>query len=219
MPALQLRRPLLLASASPRRAALLRQIGLDFVRHAAHGRETPPHAGEDLREWAPRAALDKARAVAATLPDAPMLLLGADTVVLLPADGEAPPGLPLLDGAPVHVLGKPDNAAAAVVMLRALSGRRHAVLSAFALLAHPEGEAVTDLVVTDVLFRTLSHDEIDDYVASGEPLDKAGAYGIQGRGAILVERIAGDYATIVGLPLSRLWQALLPWRDTGSDTD
>ncbi len=206
---LQLRRPLLLASASPRRAALLGQIGLDFCCRPAHVYETPPSAGEELRDWAQRAALEKARAAAATLRAEPVLLLGADTVVLLPADGGE---MPLLDGVPVRVLGKPCDSAAAAAMLRTLSGRRHAVLSAFALLAHPEGEAVTDAVVTEVQFRSLSEREIDEYVASGEPLDKAGASGIQGRGAVLVERISGDYATVVGLPLSRLWQALAPWR-------
>ncbi len=143
-----LSRPLVLASASPRRAELLMQIGLYYRLHPAHVRETPPRAGEELRAWAQGTALEKARTAAAALPAEPLLLLGADTVVVLPAAEEL--AAPLLDGAPVRVLGKPHHPAEAVEMLHALSGRPHTVISAFALLAHPEGTATTDVVATTV---------------------------------------------------------------------
>lgn len=168
--------------------------------------------GEDLLAWAREAALAKARATARVLPtDTPSaLILGADTVVVLPVD--AAEDAPRLHGQSVRVLGKPQDAEDARRMLHTLSGRCHSVLSAFALLTYPEGEAITDVVETQVYFRELAPDEIAEYVASGEPLDKAGAYGIQGCGAILVERIAGDYYTVVGLPLARLWQELHRWK-------
>jgi septum formation protein len=156
-----------------------------------------------------RAALDKARAAAAGLPDTPTLLLGADTVVLLPVDD---PTAPRYDDTPVAVLGKPVGAADARHILRRLAGQEHLVLSAFALLPHPSGEPIIDAVATRVRFRPLTDAEIAAYVATGEPLDKAGAYGIQERGAILIESIAGDYNTVVGLPLTRLWERLAPWR-------
>ncbi|HOF89178.1 MAG TPA: Maf family protein [Armatimonadota bacterium] len=203
-----LRRPLVLASASPRRAELLRQIGLDFRRLPAHTAESPPAPGQEVLAWAQQAALDKARAALPAL-DAPALVLGADTVVLAPADD---PALPRLHGGPVRVLGKPGDAADARAMLRALSGREHTVVSAFALVEYPEGREITDAVATRVRFRPLTDGEIGAYVATGEPLDKAGAYGIQGLGAVLVESITGDYSTVVGLPLTRLWQRLAPWR-------
>jgi septum formation protein len=97
-------------------------------------------------------------------------------------------------------------------MLRRLAGATHAVISAFAVLVHPEGEALTEAVETAVTFRAITPAEIAAYVASGESLDKAGAYGIQGAGAVLVERIEGDYYTVVGLPVARLWETLAPWR-------
>lgn len=203
----QLLRPLVLASASPRRAELLRQIGLDFLISPAHTDESMPAPGEDLLEWARGAALEKARAAARQL-STPALVLGADTVVTLDSDA---PGLPLLHGKPVRVLGKPLDDDDARVMLRGLSGREHAVISAFALLTHPETTWSVDAVETRVRFRQLTTVEIDRYLATGEPRDKAGAYGIQGRGAVLVDSIIGDYNTVVGLPLTRLWERLQPW--------
>lgn len=204
-----LTRPLVLASASPRRAELLAQLGLPFQALPAHLPEPPPAVGEDVLAWARAAALAKARATAAMLPATPALVLGADTVVLLSTDTAA---APCLHGRPVRVLGKPRDDAEARAMLQALSGRAHTVVSAFALLCHPEGEAVTEAVETTVTFQALTARDIDEYIASGEPRDKAGAYGIQGRGAVLVAGISGDYYTVVGLPLARLWQILAPWR-------
>jgi len=200
--------PLVLASASPRRAELLAQIGLAFTALPSHVPEPPPLPGDDLLAWAQHAALEKARMTAELLPADPALVLGADTVVVLPTER---PVAPLLHGQPVTVLGKPRDAAEATTMLTTLSGRAHAVISAFALVHHPSGEAITDVVETQVFFRRLSAEEIAAYVASGEPLDKAGAYGIQGFGAVLVDRIEGDYFTVVGLPLARVWQRLAPW--------
>ena len=139
----------------------------------------------------------------------PALLLGADTVVVLPGGGL---DAPCLHGQPARLLGKPRDLDDARAMLRALSGTSHVVVSAFALLAHPEGTEVTEAVTTTVRFRPLDDAEIAAYLATGEPLDKAGAYGIQGRGAVLIDGIAGDYYTVVGLPLTRLWLALDAWR-------
>lgn len=202
-------RPLVLASASPRRAELLTQLGLPYHTCPSHVDEPAPHAGEDLLQWAQHAAEMKARATAVLLPADPVLILGADTVVVLPSDLH---DAPCLHGNPVRVLGKPRDTEDARAMLQALAGRTHTVISAFALLTHPEGTLVTEAVETQVEFRQLSASDIDTYVASGEPLDKAGAYGIQGLGAVLVEAIRGDYFTVVGLPLAHLWQALAPWR-------
>lgn len=203
-----LTRPLILASASPRRADLLAQIGVPCRVLPAEIEEPPPAPGEDVRAWACAMAAAKARAVAPRLAE-PALILGADTMVLLPAREDDPMGqLPRLRGLPVHVLGKPADAAEARSMLQALSGRTHVVLSAFALYRHPEAQLETDAVETTVTFRPLSSRDIEAYLATGEPLDKAGAYGIQGRGAVLIDRIDGDYATVVGLPLSRLWEQL-----------
>jgi septum formation protein len=205
-----LSRPLILASASPRRAELLTQIGLDFRVCPAHADEPPPSPGEDVVDWARQIAEAKARATAALLPADPVLVLGADTVVLITGGEDV--AAPCYRGKPASVLGKPRDAADARAMLRRLSGRKHVVLSAFAVLAHPEDTLVTCAVATTVRFRHLDDAEIDAYIAMGEPLDKAGAYGIQGRGAVLIHDIDGDYYTVVGLPLAELWSTLAPWR-------
>ncbi|HEY3378429.1 MAG TPA: Maf family protein, partial [Armatimonadota bacterium] len=156
-----LTRPLLLASASPRRAELLAQVGLAFRVQVAHVHEAPPQPAADILSWACQTASVKARAVARTLPAAPTLILGADTVVLLPQSGCA--HAPLLHGEPVEVLGKPRDAEDAIRMLHALSGREHTVISAFALLVHPEGVMHTAVVATQVQFRVLTDDEIFAY--------------------------------------------------------
>lgn len=206
-----LTRPLILASASPRRAELLTQIGLTFTVLPSHIDEPPPRLGEDVLAWACQAALAKAHATARLLhADQPALILGADTVVVLPQAHLT--HAPLLHNMPVSVLGKPRDATEASTMLQLLANRDHVVLSAFALLTHPDGEACTETVETRVCFRDVTMQEIAAYVASGEPLDKAGAYGIQGRGAIFIREIVGDYFNVVGLPLSRLWERLAPWR-------
>jgi septum formation protein len=176
-------RRLILASASPRRRELLTQIGVVFEVETAGIDE-----GDD-----PRAnALAKARAVATRHTGEDAVVLGADTEVVL--DGE--------------VLGKPADAVHAREVLRRLSGRTHSVVTAYALVDCATGDELVRAVETDVTFRALDDDEIDAYVATAEPLDKAGAYGIQGRGAVLVERVDGDYFTVVGLPLADLAAAL-----------
>jgi septum formation protein len=176
-------RRLILASASPRRRQLLAQIGVAFEVDVADVDE-----GDD-----PRAnALAKARAVAARHRGEDAVVLGADTEVVLDGD----------------VLGKPADDADAREMLRRLSGRTHAVVTAYALVDCTTDDELVRSVETGVTFRPLTGDEIDAYVATGEPLDKAGAYGIQGRGAVLVDRIDGDYFTVVGLPLADLWPRL-----------
>jgi len=187
-------RPLVLASASPRRAALLAQVGVAFEVRASDVPEEADRPGRDAGEVAREHARAKALAVARQLPE--RLVLGADTVVVL--GGE--------------VLGKPAGREEARVMLRRLSGREHAVITAVALALGDAGRArLLDehAECTRVRFRELGAAEIEDYVASGEPLDKAGAYGIQGRGALLVRAIEGCYFNVVGLPLSSTWEMLV----------
>jgi len=205
MTSVTLARPLLLASASPRRAELLQQLAVPFQVVPGSYEEPPPSPGVDILAYLRHTALEKARSVAPALPPAPVVILGADTLVL------APGGQACLRGEPVEVMGKPRDPDDALRMLRVLSGRTHTVASAFALLRHPEGEAVCEVVETRVRFRTVTEREIAAYLATGEPLDKAGAYGIQGRGAVLIDGIDGDYYTVVGLPLARLWQQLQPY--------
>ena len=184
---LALRAPLVLASASPRRRDLLARLGLEFTVSPADADETWP-ADLDTGPAAQAVALRKARAVAAP-PGA--LVLAADTVVVL--DGE--------------VLGKPANPAEAAATLARLSGRTHEVVTGLALAA--AGRETTAHETTRVTFATLTDAEVAAYVATGSPLDKAGSYGIQDDlGALLVERIEGDYFNVVGLPLRRLYDTL-----------
>jgi nucleoside triphosphate pyrophosphatase len=180
---------LVLASASPRRRALLEQVGLCFeVRPVEDAEDTAP-ANDAPAEHARKSA--ETKAVAASRADPGVLVLGADTVVAL-------------DG---RVLGKPRDEAEAVTMLAALSGREHEVHTGVAM-GYGGRVLLADVVTTRVRFRRLSPEEIADYVRSGEPMDKAGAYGIQGRGALLVAGIEGCYSNVVGLPLSRTWELL-----------
>jgi len=170
---------LVLASGSPRRRALLSMLGIDHVVVPTDTDEEP-RPGEPPEAYVRRLAEAKARAAAARPDD---LVLGADTTVAL-------------DDA---MLGKPHDAHEAERMLAQLSGRRHRVASAVALLR--DGRVEVALDVTHVTFRVLEAEQIANYVATGEPLDKAGAYGIQGYGAALVERIEGDFFGVMGLPL------------------
>lgn len=184
--------PLVLASGSPRRRDLLRAVGLDFAVQVPDVDETvvPGEAPEQMVE---RLAAEKADAVARTLGKRETLVIGADTTVVL-------------DGA---ILGKPVDPEEARAMLGSLSGRTHTVYTGFAVVDASTGESVVAHERTDVTFRELELWEIDEYVAGGSPMDKAGAYGIQeDRGALFVERIAGDYYTVVGLPLCQLWLAI-----------
>jgi septum formation protein len=169
-----------LASRSPRRRELLAQLGLRPAVISADVDETP-RADEDPQQFVARVALAKAKAGRQTAP-LPLPVLGADTAVV--CDG--------------RILGKPANADDALAMLRLLSGREHQVLTGVALLGARQQTAVSD---TRVRFRPIGAEEAAAYWASGEPRDKAGAYAIQGLGALFVERINGSYSGVVGLPL------------------
>ncbi|MFA6108112.1 MAG: Maf family protein [Candidatus Latescibacterota bacterium] len=182
---------LILASASPRRAALLRQLGLPFEQVVSPEEEPVPD-GSPAEIFARTSAQAKARAVrrliqARSGSTEPVLVIGADTVV---CRGRT-------------ILGKPADGAAAAAMLRSLSGRTHRVCTGICVAGDQTLE-LDDCVVTRVRMRLLSPAEIAGYVAGGEPLDKAGAYGIQGLGARFIERIEGCYYNVVGLPLARL---------------
>jgi septum formation protein len=189
---------LILASASPRRAELLTAAGIPFEIRPAHIDETA-RRGEDPRTYASRVAVEKAQAVAAQSPGRPVL--AADTVVVI--DGQ--------------ILGKPIDADDARRMLRLLSGRTHEVLTAVALIARNDTEGdfpgdagksppVSLLVeVTAVEFAALDKAEIDWYVGTGEPADKAGAYAIQGFASRYVIRIEGSYSNVVGLPVGLVY--------------
>jgi septum formation protein len=203
---------IVLASASPRRAELLAAAGIPFQVRAADVDERL-EAGEDPERYVRRVATDKARAVAAAVPG--QAVLAADTVVLV--DGE--------------VLGKPRDAEDAKRMLRLLSGRTHHVLTAVTLLTRTGNDAGlnfrgeesrkfnpasflvdepsgldTEVAVTSVEFAPLDAREIDWYVATGEPADKAGAYAIQGLASRFVTRIDGSYSNVVGLPVALVYR-------------
>jgi septum formation protein len=172
---------LILASASPRRRELLARLRADFTVIASDVDETLD-AGP-LPEATTRLALRKARAVAARVREG--VVLGADTLVVI--DGEA--------------LGKPRNAVEAASMLRRLRGRWHEVITAIAVVDAATGREAAEAVITRVRMADYTDADIDAYVATGEPLDKAGAYAIQGRGGALVAGIEGSYTNVVGLPV------------------
>lgn len=174
---------LYLASGSPRRRELLGQIGVPFVVLNAPIDETPWPA-ESPADYVQRLACAKAQAGLATLPDSGVaVVLGADTSVVLAG----------------RILGKPEDRADAVAMLSALSGHTHEVLTAVALASRER--CAVRLVSSQVSFRPLSAGEIEAYWASGEPLDKAGSYAIQGLGAVFVSHLQGSFSAVVGLPL------------------
>ena len=183
--------PIILASKSPRRAELMQQIGLPFTVCPADADES---VTPELSPAEAVAEISKRKALAVRkMRDAGDVIVACDTVVALDH----------------RIFGKPHTAEEAEAMLHLLSGRTHSVFSGLTVCC---GTAVTSAVeCIDVTFRTLSDAEITAYVKSGEPMDKAGAYGIQGLGAVLVERIAGDYFNVVGLPLCRLAQMLCPF--------
>jgi septum formation protein len=182
--------PLILASASPRRAELLTAAGIPFEVRPAHIDEAL-RPGEDAKTYASRVAVDKARAIAAQSKGQPVL--AADTIVVI-------------DGL---VLGKPADAADGKRMLRLLSGRTHEVLTAVALMSVRPGQPgpVLDSRIesTSVQFAPLETAEIEWYVATGEPSDKAGAYAIQGLASRFVTRIEGSYSNVVGLPMALVY--------------
>ena len=180
---------IILASASPRRRELLERVGITDFTVAAPNVDESVEPGLSPADMVETLSLRKARAAAQTLgPDG--LIIAADTVVALDAD----------------VLGKPRDGDDAFAMLSALSGREHRVYTGVTVLRGDR--AVTEHEETAVTFRALSPDEIWGYIATGEPMDKAGAYGIQGIGALLVSGIRGDYSNVMGLPVFRLGRIL-----------
>lgn len=174
---------LVLASASPRRRELLTQAGFSFSVHPADIPEDPL-PNEDPIAYVTRLALEKAQAVYGQIGGAGVQVLGADTTVIVDH----------------HILGKPEDAADAARMLRLLSGRAHRVATGVALVTARSSEATAE--VTEVYFQPLTDAEIAGYVATGEPMDKAGAYAIQGRAARWIPRIEGCYFNVVGLPIA-----------------
>lgn len=180
---------IILASQSPRREELLTRLGLIYSAIPANidesftSFESPQASVQDL-------ALRKARYVAERLTDG--IIIAADTIVVL---GDM-------------ILGKPLDEKDAFEMLTNLSGQEHKVITGVCLLDAASGTFQSDAEVTKVLFRSLSEDEIKNYIQTGEPMDKAGAYGIQGLGAVLVDRIEGCYYNVVGLPLTKLYLML-----------
>lgn len=180
---------LILASASPRRKEILEQIGLTFETEPSNASEDmtadlPPHL------LAQNVSAEKARTVASRHRDA--LIIAADTFIVL-------------DG---RIMGKAHTAEEARKMLSRLSGRMHTVITGLVLLDAGTGRMVSDSVETKVHMKKMSPDEIEAYVRSGEPIGKAGAYAIQGLGAVLIEGIEGDYSNVVGLPLRALAEGL-----------
>ena len=183
----------ILASASPRRRDLLTLIGIEHEVWPANIDETHP-PGEPAPDHAERLAREKASAI--DVKDA--VVIGSDTIVVV-------------DG---YILGKPRDRQEATAMLRRLSGRTHIVMTGVAVKW--ENRLASGLEKVDVAFRTITDDEIARYIDTGEPMDKAGAYGIQGYGATIVERVDGDYFAVMGLALNRLVRLL---RELGLDYD
>ncbi len=182
---------IILASASPRRRELLRQIGYDFEVIPSQAAEEELE-GETPAEHVIRLSRDKAREVSTRDDIDGRWIIGSDTIVLRDD----------------VILGKPQDEEDAARMLRSLSGRAHQVLSGYAILDRKTGESRAAAVVTRVSFRALTEGEITGYIASGEPADKAGAYAIQGLGAFMIKGIEGSYSNVVGLPLCEVVLAL-----------
>jgi len=187
---LKINKPVVLASASPRRQHLLKQIGLNFIVHPS-GIDEDSHSFPTPEEYVLNLSKKKAYEVAKNYGDA--LIISADTIVVL--DGE--------------IINKPKNPDEAKQMLRKLSGKTHKVYTGFTILDTKTKKTLSDFEVTDVKFRELTDEEIDEYVATGSPLDKAGAYGIQDDyGAVFVERINGCFYNVVGFPLTKFYLAM-----------
>jgi septum formation protein len=178
---------LVLASSSPRRRELLANAGIEFIVDPANVDETQ-RPDEAPHDFAVRLATEKAQAVARR--HNRDLVLGADTVVIVDRE----------------VLGKPADEASAHLMLRMLRDRTHYVSTAIALVS--DNRVVTHVETTTVVVGKITDAEIEEYIASGEPMDKAGAYAIQGRASRWISRIEGDYFNVVGLPVAALWRLL-----------
>jgi septum formation protein len=191
-------RPLILASQSPRRRYLLEQAGLRF-EVVPSGIDEAGFALTSPDRYVRRLAEAKALDVAAAHPDA--WVIGADTIVLIDAT----------------VLGKPGGREEARAMLQRLSGRTHQVYTGYSICCRRRERTLTDVAVTDVTFKTLSDDEIEWYIHTDEPFDKAGAYAIQGLGTFLVRRINGSYTNVVGLPVCEVIEVLIEAGAVGLD--
>jgi len=188
---------LILASASARRAEILHDAGFSFIVLSSAVDEMP-YPGESAHDLVQRLANAKAELVAARAVG-PAIVIAADTEVTLEG----------------HIFGKPRSSDDARRMLKKLSGRTHAVVTGVALIRLPDAERIAFVESTLVQFAALSEDDINRYLASGEPHDKAGAYAIQGRAGRFIPRIEGCYFNVVGLPLARLQNALtqLGWSE------
>ncbi|OPZ58887.1 MAG: Maf-like protein YhdE [Deltaproteobacteria bacterium ADurb.Bin510] len=179
----------MLASASPRRKELLGFTGLDFETWTSDVDETPL-AAEDPADFCQRLSREKAQAGSLKHPGT--LIIAADTIVVLEG----------------RILGKPADAEQAKAYLRSLSGRTHEVMTGYTVLDTVAGQTISRVVKTAVSFKRMSEAEIEWYVASGEPMDKAGAYAIQGSGGLFIERIDGSHSNVVGLPLAEIYSDL-----------
>lgn len=181
---------LILASQSPRRAQLLRQVGFDFDI-------IPSFIDEDeIQEIDPPStvkSLSIAKAISVGVNVETGIIIGADTIVVLEDE----------------ILGKPENETDAKKMLRQLSGRTHRVFTGFTIYEKPSNRHISDYELTKVHFRELSDWEIDRYVATQSPMDKAGAYGIQDQSAVFADRIEGCFYNVVGFPLSKFYTAMM----------
>lgn len=180
---------LILASASPRRRELLQQAGVAFTVIPSNAAENVL-PGEAPPDYALRVAETKAREVAKLHPGS--WVIGADTIVVIDTE----------------ILGKPRDHSDGQRMLRLLSGRIHAVMTAFVLINRNGQTETRQVVTTTVTFKSLSDAQIQEYLNTGEPFDKAGAYAVQGIGAALVERVEGSYSNVVGLPIDEVMAAL-----------
>jgi len=180
---------IIIASSSPRRKEILEKTGLPFIID-------PSNSDEDMtqnlepKDLAKALSLAKAKDVAKRHKNA--IVIGADSIITL--NGK--------------VLGKPHTEERAIEMLTELSGSIHSAITGYTIIDTDSGKIVSDAVETKIYFRKLTQDEIKNYVATGKPLDKAGAYAIQGKGALFVEKIEGDYYNIMGLPLSAVVEKL-----------
>lgn len=182
--------PIYLASRSPRRRKLLKQLGIKFKSFSVNLDEKI-NGGEKPVNLVKRLSIEKLELARKKIKSG--LIITADTIVVLNN----------------KIIGKPKNKKEAVQYLKLLSGKQHIVFTGFAIMNIPANKIIVDYEKTEVKFRKLEDDEINDYVLSGSPLDKAGAYGIQDDfGAVFVEKINGCYYNVVGLPLTKLYQAL-----------
>ncbi len=177
---------IILASASPRRSELLSQVGIEFEVIPSNIPEEPLD-GESPAQHVIRLSFEKASEVIGRV-GRESWVIGSDTVVII--DDE--------------ILGKPEDRADAISMLKKLSGREHRVITGYSIINSSSGKDIKKSVDTAVKFKRLTDDEIKGYVDSGEPMDKAGAYAIQGLGSFMVEGIIGSYSNVVGLPVCQI---------------